>query len=80
MQMKLLGITSVDFDVVSQRLIRSSTSVGYWKKKWEYNGTVRQLFIYLKKEYDSLRREVLYTILTEFAIPRKLVALIFVFK
>jgi hypothetical protein len=32
MQMKLLGITSVDFDVIGQQLIRSSLSVRYWRK------------------------------------------------
>jgi hypothetical protein len=46
------------------------------EKTWEYNGTVCQLFIYFKKAYDSLRREVLYIILTEFGISRKLVGLI----
>jgi hypothetical protein len=46
------------------------------EKKWEYNGTVHQLFIHLKKTYDSLRREVLYNILIEFRIPRELVGLI----
>ena len=45
-------------------------------KKWEYNEEVRQLFIDLKKAYDSLRREVLYKILIEFGIPRKIVRLI----
>jgi hypothetical protein len=45
-------------------------------KKWEYNGTVHQLFIDFKKAYDSVRREVLYNIHTEFGIPRKLVGLI----
>jgi hypothetical protein len=44
--------------------------------RWESNGTVRQLFIYFKKAYDSIRREVLCSILTEFGIPRKLVGLI----
>jgi sorting nexin-29 len=46
------------------------------EKKWEYNGTVHQLFIDFKKAYDSVRREVLYSILIEFGIPRKLVSLI----
>jgi hypothetical protein len=46
------------------------------EKKWECNGTVHQLFIDFKKAYDSVRREVLYNILIEYGIPRKLVALI----
>jgi hypothetical protein len=46
------------------------------EKKWEYNGTVHQLFTDFKKAYDSVRREVLYSILTEFGKPRKLVGLI----
>jgi hypothetical protein len=45
------------------------------EKKWEYNETVHQLFIYFKKAYDSVRREVLYNILIEFGIPMKLVRL-----
>jgi hypothetical protein len=46
------------------------------EKKWEYNGTVLHLFVDFKKACDSLRREVLYNILIEFGIPRKLVGLI----
>jgi hypothetical protein len=46
------------------------------EKKWEYNGTVHQLFIDFKKAYDSIKREVLYNILLEFGIPKKLVTLI----
>jgi hypothetical protein len=46
------------------------------QKKWEYNGTVHQLFIDFKKAYDSVRMEALYNILIEFGIPRKLVRLI----
>jgi hypothetical protein len=46
------------------------------EKKWEYNGTVRQLFIHFKKAYDSIRREALYNILTEFRIPKKQMGLI----
>jgi hypothetical protein len=46
------------------------------EKKWEYNGTVHQLFVDFKKAYDSVRREVLYNILIEFGIHRELVGLI----
>jgi hypothetical protein len=45
-------------------------------KKWEYSDTVHQLFIDFKKAYVSFRREVLYSILIEFGIPRNLVGLI----
>ena len=37
---------------------------------------MHQLFIDFKKAYDSVRREVLYSILIEFGIPKKLVRLI----
>jgi hypothetical protein len=61
-QMKLLGIINVDFDVIDQRhqmfCIRQVL-----EKKWEYNGTVQQLFIGFKKAYDSVRRKVLQNIL-----------------
>jgi hypothetical protein len=46
------------------------------EKKLEYNGTVHQLFTDFKKAYDSDRMEVLYKVLIEFGIPRKLVGLI----
>jgi hypothetical protein len=46
------------------------------EKKWEYNGMVHQLFIDFKKAYDSIKREVLYNILLEFGISKKLVRLI----
>ncbi|KAJ4438023.1 hypothetical protein ANN_13962 [Periplaneta americana] len=44
--------------------------------KWDYNGTVHQLFIDFKKAYDSVKREDLYDILIKFGIPKKLVRLI----
>jgi hypothetical protein len=63
MQMKLLGITNVDFDVTS-----ATNQIFHIRqileKKWDCNGTVHQPFIDFKRAYDSLRREVLYTILT----------------
>jgi hypothetical protein len=37
---------------------------------------VHQLFIDIKKAYDPVKREVLYNILLEFGIPKKLVRLI----
>jgi len=46
------------------------------EKKWEYNEAVHQVFIDFKKTYDSVRREVLYNILIEFGVPKKLVRLI----
>jgi hypothetical protein len=46
------------------------------EKKWEYNGTVYKLLTDFKKAYDSVRREVLYSIFIEFEIPRKLIGVI----
>jgi hypothetical protein len=46
------------------------------EKKWEYNGTVNQLFIDFKEAYDSVKRKVLYIILVEFGIPKKRARLI----
>ena len=45
------------------------------EQKWEYN-EVHQLFVDFKKAYNSVRRKVLYNILTEFGIPLTPVRLI----
>jgi hypothetical protein len=45
------------------------------EEKLEYSETVHQLFTDFKKAYDSVRA-VLYSILTEFGVPMKLVRLI----
>jgi len=71
-----LQIISVDFDTTGQLLIIYSAFVKYLRKKWEYNETVDQLFTDFKKAYDSVRREVLYSILNEFGISRKQASLI----
>jgi hypothetical protein len=62
--------------IIDQQLIKFSISGRYWRKKWKYNGTVYQLFVDFKKASNSVRREVLYNILIQFGIPRKLVGLI----
>ena len=46
------------------------------ERKWDYKEAAHQLFIDLKKVYDSVRRDVLYIILIKFCIPMKLVRLI----
>ena len=73
--MKLLGTINVVLDVTDQ-LTKYFVFGRYWRKKWEYDGTIHQLFIDFKKAYASFKREVLYNILTEFGIPKKLVRLI----
>jgi hypothetical protein len=71
--MKLLGTIGADADVTDHLQIRISELVRYWRR----NGSTmrQQLFIDFKKAYDSVRKEVLYNILTEFGIPMKLVRL-----
>jgi len=74
MQTKLLGTVNEDFDATGQLLIIYFI-LQILEKKWEYNKAVHQPYIDFKKPYDSGGR-VLYTILTEFCIPMKLVRLI----
>ena len=64
------------FDAIGRLLITYSAFSKYLEKKWEYNEEVHQLFIDLKEACGSLRGEVLYKILIEFGIPKKLVRLI----
>jgi hypothetical protein len=61
----------VHCDVTDQLLIRYF-ACEILEKKWEYNGTVYHLFIDFKRACLSVRREVLYNILTEFGILMKL--------
>jgi hypothetical protein len=64
------------FDITDQLLITLFAFVRYWRNKWEFNETVHQLFVDFKNAYDSVKREVLYSILTEFGVPTKLDRLI----
>jgi hypothetical protein len=73
--MKFLGIISVGFDVTDQLLIRFSAFIRYWRKKWQLNEMVHQVFIDFKAR-NAMRREVSYNILIEFGVPMKLVRLI----
>jgi len=50
------------------------------EKKWEFSEAVCQLFIDVKKVYDSVRREILYNILTEFDFLTKLIKLLMLVK
>jgi hypothetical protein len=59
----------VGFDVTDQLLIRYFAFVREWRKNWEYNETVHQLFIDFKKAYDSVRREVLHNAFIESGVP-----------
>ena len=72
-----MGIINVDSDAIGRLLITRIFCIGQiLEKKWEYNEAVHQLFIDFKKAYDSVRREVLYNILIEFGVPKKLVRLV----
>jgi hypothetical protein len=53
----------VGFDVTDQLVIRHFIRQ-ILEKKWEYNGTVHQLFVDFKRAYNSVRNEVMYNILT----------------
>jgi hypothetical protein len=75
LQRKLLEIINVDSDVTGRLLITYSAFVKYLKKN---GNTMKQCISCLdfKKAYDLIRREVLYNILMEFGVPKKLVRLI----
>jgi hypothetical protein len=69
---EVVGIISVGSIITDLLQIRFSMFSRYWRK----NGSIMGQCISFKKAYDSVKREVLYNILLEFAIPRKLVRLI----
>jgi hypothetical protein len=62
MQMKLLGIISVDLDATGQLLILYSAFVKYLTQCENRGKQSISYFIDFKKAYDSFRREVLHNI------------------
>jgi hypothetical protein len=70
-----LGIISVGFHITDQLLIRLSAFMRYGRKS---GSTMRQymLFMDLKKAYNSIGKEVLYSILIDFGVRIKLIRLI----
>jgi hypothetical protein len=74
--MESLWIISVDFDITDQLVIRCFCICQILEKKWEYNGTVHQLFLDFEKVCDSLRTELLYNVYIELGILMKKVRLI----
>lgn len=57
------------------RGVPSAVSDWTYKKKTEYKQNVWQVFVDLKKVYDSIHRENLFNIMYEFGIPNKLISL-----
>ncbi|KAJ4444442.1 hypothetical protein ANN_06234 [Periplaneta americana] len=74
--LRLSAGSGIVYSTKKSRLRNRSSFVFIMEKKWEYKGTVHQIFIDLKKAYDAVKREVLYDTLIEFGIPKKLVRLI----
>jgi hypothetical protein len=54
----------VDFNTTDLVLIRSFCIRQIPQNKWEYNGPVHQLFVDLKTACVSVKKEVLYNIVT----------------
>jgi len=72
---KLLRDVSATFDVTGQLLIIFKHSSKNCKRR-EYNLAVRQLFIYLKKAYDSGTRKIVCNILLKFDTSMGLLILV----
>ena len=52
---EIIGKPKCGFDATGQLLIIETAFIKFSKKKWVYNEAVDQLFIDLKKAYDSKR-------------------------
>jgi len=58
MLMKLMGIIIADEDTIDQLQIVYAAFITYLRKMG-YNGALHQLYVDLKKAYDSVRRKVI---------------------
>jgi hypothetical protein len=56
---EMMETVSVGFEKTVQLLIRLFAFVRF-RRQWEYNQSVQQLFINFKKAFDSVGREVVY--------------------
>jgi negative regulator of genetic competence, sporulation and motility len=65
----------VCFDVTTDQIfyIRQITNYMELSTTREYNGTIHEPFVDFYKAYDSVRTDVLYSILIEYGAPMKLV-------
>jgi hypothetical protein len=72
---EIIGDDQCAFRRIGQREIRSSISVIFWRK----SGSIMVQYITicrLKKDYDTVRREILLNIVIEFVISEKVAGLI----
>ena len=54
----------MDLDATGRLLTIYSAFGKYWRKKWEYNEAVHQLFIDFEKAYDSGGRSYIISLLS----------------
>jgi hypothetical protein len=73
MQMKLLGIISVDFIGINELLIIYSAFVGHWRKMGLQSESTSAIY---RLQESLIRLGGKSTILTEFSIPIKLIRII----
>jgi hypothetical protein len=59
----------VSYEVIDQILIRLFPSIRNGGEKWECSEAIHQLFVDLKEAYDSVRKEVLCSVLLSLLCP-----------
>ena len=69
MQRKLLGIISVDLEGTCETSDHINFICQVLRKKWKHNAAVNRLLTDFKKFYDSVSKDGLCNITSEFVIP-----------